>query len=154
MKRFSSLAHGGFTEARHHEGMAKRYAVYRALAGFTCQAPVFVRLAFNFYDQKDGGGNPRLREDMTVMEPMILISKTLSERWSGSLKAQADIITAASVENRKRFPAGTQTRASGDKYFGLDAGCASGWGPSRPGMPPIAPWRRSRHVEFATPAST
>lgn len=88
----------------------------------------FVRFSFNFYSQDDGGGNPNLPEDMTVLEPQILIARSLSDRWSLSLKLQADLISAASVEKGKRFPAGTQTGATGDKYFGVDAGAFYAWG--------------------------
>lgn len=87
----------------------------------------FFRFSFNFYSQDDGGGNPNLPEDMTVLEPQILVSKTLSEAWTLSLKLQADIITAASVERGKRFPPGTQSGATGDKYFGVDAGAFYAW---------------------------
>ena len=87
----------------------------------------FVRFAFNFYDQKDKGGNPNLDEDMTVLEPQILVSKALTDRWTGTLKFQADIISAASVEYGKRFPSGTQTGASGDKYVGGDIGAFYAW---------------------------
>ncbi len=87
----------------------------------------FVRFSFNFYDQSDGGGNPNLPEDMTVLEPQLLFSKTLSEKWTLGVKLQADIISAASIEKGKRFPAGTQSGATGDKYFGVDAGAFYAW---------------------------
>jgi hypothetical protein len=87
----------------------------------------FFRFSFNFYSQDDGGGNPNLPEDMTVLEPQILWSKSLSATWTLSLKLQADIISAASVERGKRFPPGTQSGATGDKYFGVDAGAFYAW---------------------------
>ena len=87
----------------------------------------FVRMAFNFYDQEDGGGNPRLDERMTVLEPQLLLSKTLSDRWTGTFKFQSDIISAASVESGKRFPSGTQSGASGDKYLGGEVGAFYAW---------------------------
>ncbi len=87
----------------------------------------FIRFAFNFYDQEDGGGNPNLKEDMAVWEPQILYSRSLSERWSGSLKVQGDVISAASVSKHKRFPAGTQSGASGDKYLGGELGAFYAW---------------------------
>lgn len=87
----------------------------------------FVRFAFNFYSQSDKGGNPNLDEEMTVLEPQILVGMTLDERWSMSFKFQADIISAASVEKGKRFPAGTQSGASGDKYVGGDIGVFYAW---------------------------
>lgn len=85
----------------------------------------FLRFAFNFYQQNDGGGNEHLEEDMTVLEPMLLFSKTLSDRWHGTFKAQGDIISAASIE--KRFPSGTQSGASGDKYVNLEGGAFYAW---------------------------
>lgn len=87
----------------------------------------YVRFAFNFYDQVDRGGNPNLDEDMTVLEPMVLISKSLGERWTGTLKVQSDLISAASIEAGKRFPPGLQSGASGDQYFGLEAGAFYAW---------------------------
>jgi hypothetical protein len=87
----------------------------------------FVRIAFNFYDQDDGGGNPHLDEQMTVLEPQLLISKALSERWIGTFKFQSDLISAASVESGKRFPSGKQSGASGDKYIGGEVGAFYAW---------------------------
>lgn len=87
----------------------------------------FVRFAFNFYDQSDGGGNKNLKEDMTVIEPMVLFSKGLSEKWGVTAKLQTDIISAASVDKRYRFAPGTQSGASGDKYFSIDAGVWYAW---------------------------
>lgn len=89
--------------------------------------PSFARIAFNFYTQSDGGGNPHLEEDMTVLEPQVLAAMPVSERWIGTLKLQADIISAASVESGKRFPRGTQSGASGDKYLGVDGGAFYAW---------------------------
>jgi hypothetical protein len=86
----------------------------------------FVRIAFNFYDQDDGGGNPHLDERMTVLEPQLLISWTFSERWHASFKFQGDIISAASVESGKRFRVG-QSGASGDKYTGGELGAFYAW---------------------------
>lgn len=85
----------------------------------------FLRFAFNFYEQTDGGGNENLEEDMTVLEPQLLLGVGLSENLSMSLKAQADIISAASID--KRFPPGTQSGASGDKYFGIEGGLFYAW---------------------------
>ena len=87
----------------------------------------YLRFSFNFYNQNDGGGNPNLPEDMKVLEPQILWAKPLSETWTFSLKLQADLISAASIEKGKRFPAGTQTGATGDKYFGVDAAAFYAW---------------------------
>jgi hypothetical protein len=87
----------------------------------------FVRFAFNFYSQKDGGGNPHLDEEMTVFEPQILVGQRLSDHWTGTLKLQSDIISAASVEKGKRFPPGTQSGASGDKFFGVEAAAFYAW---------------------------
>ncbi len=87
----------------------------------------FVRMAFNFYDQTDGGGNPNLEEDMTVLEPMFLVSKSFGEKWTGTFKFQSDVITAASVDHDNRFPAGYQSGASGDKYAGGDVSAFYAW---------------------------
>lgn len=87
----------------------------------------YLRFAFNFYKQSDGGGNPNLKEDMTVLEPQLLLGVGLSEKLSMTVKGQADIISAASVDKRYRFAPGTQSGASGDKYFGLEAGLFYSW---------------------------
>ncbi len=87
----------------------------------------FARFAFNFYSQSDGGGNPNLKEDMTVFEPQLLVGLGLTDDLSLSLKAQGDIISAASVDHRYRFPNGAQSGASGDTYFGLEGGLFYAW---------------------------
>jgi hypothetical protein len=87
----------------------------------------FLRFAFNFYKQKDGEGNPHLKEDMTVLEPQILIGVGVCEKLSLNVKLQADIITAASVDKKNRFPKGTQSGASGDKFFGVEGGLFYAW---------------------------
>jgi len=43
---------------------------------------------------------------MTVFEPQVLIGQSLSADWRGTLKLQGEIISAASIERGKRFPAG------------------------------------------------
>jgi hypothetical protein len=87
----------------------------------------FVRFAFNFYSQSDGGGNPHLDEDMAVLEPQVLIGHQFSPVWIGTLKLQGDIISAASVDHDKRFPPGTQSGASGDKFIGGEAAAFYAW---------------------------
>lgn len=87
----------------------------------------FVRFAFNFYSQSDGGGNPHLEEDMEVLEPQVLVAHQFSPAWTGTLKLQGDIISAASIESGKRFPPGTQSGASGDNYLGAEAAAFYAW---------------------------
>ncbi len=87
----------------------------------------FARFAFNFYSQSDGGGNPNLKEDMTVFEPQLQLGFGVGDDLTLSLKAQGDIISAASVDHTYRFPDGVQSGASGDTYFGLEGGFFYAW---------------------------
>lgn len=87
----------------------------------------FVRFAFNFYDQTDDGGNPNLKEDMTVLEPQLLVGYGINDDLQLSVRAQSDIISAASVDHRYRFRPGLQSGASGDVYYGLEAGLFYAW---------------------------
>jgi hypothetical protein len=50
---------------------------------------------------------------MKVLEPQIPVGHAAVGNLTFSLKLQADLISAASIEKGKRFPAGTQTGAHG-----------------------------------------
>lgn len=52
----------------------------------------FVRFAFNFYNQDDGGGNPNVDESTIILEPMILFSKGIGEKLVLTLKLQGDFV--------------------------------------------------------------
>ena len=67
----------------------------------------YLRLAFNFYEQKDGGGNPNVDENMQVLQPMFLLGVGLSEKLSLSLKGQGGLVSAASTNSGARTTAGS-----------------------------------------------
>lgn len=87
----------------------------------------YLRFAFNFYDQADHGGDPNLDEDVIVLEPQILLGVGLTEDLSVTLKGQADIISAASVDRGHRYAPGALSGASGDEYFGIEAAAFYAW---------------------------
>lgn len=51
-----------------------------------------VQLSLNFYDQSDDGANPNVKEEVAILQPMLLVATTLSETWSASLMLQGDAI--------------------------------------------------------------
>lgn len=53
-----------------------------------------VELTFNFYEQDDQGGNPRVDEKVQILQPMLLVAPSLSEDWKASLLLQGDVILA------------------------------------------------------------
>lgn len=55
-----------------------------------------VQLSLNFYEQEDGGGNPNLKEEVTILQPMLLLATKLSETWNASLMLQGDAIIGRS----------------------------------------------------------
>lgn len=55
-----------------------------------------VQLSLNFYEQSDGGGNPNLKEEVTILQPMLLLATKLSEDWNASLMLQGDAIIGRS----------------------------------------------------------
>lgn len=59
----------------------------------------YLRLAFNFYEQTDGGGNRNVNEDMQVVEPQLLLGLGLTEKLSLSVKMQGGLVSAASTNS-------------------------------------------------------
>lgn len=51
-----------------------------------------VQLSLNFYEQSDEGGNPNVKEEVTILQPMLLLATKLSEDWNASLMLQGDAI--------------------------------------------------------------
>lgn len=84
-----------------------------------------VRLAFNFYRQSDGSGTPNADERMTVLEPMVLVTKAVDPRWTLSLKLRGDAISAASTDSNGG--SGLRSIASADRYFGAEAHAFYAW---------------------------
>jgi hypothetical protein len=77
----------------------------------------YARIAFNFYEQIDGGGNRRIEERMQILEPMLMINKALGERWTGVLKLQGDVITAASNDGTTDSQSGTFLGGEGSAFY-------------------------------------
>ncbi|MCE9584096.1 MAG: porin family protein [Planctomycetes bacterium] len=68
----------------------------------------YLRLAYNFYGQTDGGGNPDVNEDMQVHEPQVLLGVGLSEKLTLSVKMQFGVVSAASSNSGSSWaPAAT-----------------------------------------------
>ena len=55
-----------------------------------------VQLSLNFYEQSDDGGNPNLKEEVAILQPMLLLATKLSEDWNASLMLQGDAIIGRS----------------------------------------------------------
>ena len=77
-----------------------------------------------FYAQPDGGsgadGNPFLDEELTVIEPVIVFDYQINAADSVWALFSYDYVSSASIDRLSKFP--QQSGASGDYYFGLDAG--------------------------------
>ena len=74
-----------------------------------------------FYDvSDDGGGNPFVDEDVTVLEPVVYYDYQASEDTGYWAMFSYDQVSSASIERVKRF--GQQSGASGDFYLGLNVG--------------------------------
>lgn len=74
-----------------------------------------------YYDNGDSGdGNPFLDEALTVIEPVVMFTYNVTDRTGIWAKMSYDRVTSASIDRLSKFP--MQSGASGDNYFGLDAG--------------------------------
>jgi hypothetical protein len=89
----------------------------------------FIRLAFNFYSQHDGGGNPYVDENNQVIEPSFLLSKSLGEGLTMTVKLQGDWITNPLGTSASNSPVKT-TASSGKQYVRGDAGLFYAWSDS------------------------
>jgi hypothetical protein len=86
----------------------------------------YVRLAFNFYSQHDGGGNPYVDENNQIIEPSFLLSKSLGDSLTMTVKLQGDWITNPFGSSANNSPVKT-TASSGKQYFRGDAGLFYAW---------------------------
>lgn len=80
-----------------------------------------VRLGY--YDRDDSGGasgNPFVDESLSVIEPIIVYDKQVTDTFGYDIQFSYDRVSSASIERLKAFDA--QTGATGDNYFGLVAG--------------------------------
>lgn len=66
----------------------------------------YLRLALNFYEQDDGGGNPNVDEDMKVLQPMFLLGIGVTEKLSLTIKGQGGLVSAASTDSGPPAAAG------------------------------------------------
>lgn len=83
------VAAGALRSQAQEEGSAPRIAPVHAPAKSQIDS---VDFAFNFYDQSDRGGDPLRKEEVMILQPMILLGATLSEDWSATLMLQGDAI--------------------------------------------------------------
>lgn len=74
---------------------------------------------FGFYQNGDSGdGNPFLDEALTVVEPVILFDKIVTETFGYALQLYYDYVSSASIDRLSKFP--EQSGASVDNYLGGD----------------------------------
>lgn len=75
-----------------------------------------------YYNNGDSGsdGNPFLNEDLTVVEPIVMFTYNLTDRTSLWAQLSYDYVSSASIDRLSNFP--MQSGATGDNYFGVDAG--------------------------------
>ncbi len=95
----------------------------------------YLRLAMNFYQQDDGGGNKDVDENMQVLQPQLLLGLGLTEKLSVSLMAQGGVVSAASASGGTRPDAesgasggsGTRSLLRGDRFFTIEPGVYYAW---------------------------
>jgi len=73
-----------------------------------------------FYNHSDapGDGNPFLDEELTVIEPVLILDHDVSENFGYSVELSYDFVSSASIGRLDAFP--DQTGASRDNYIGGD----------------------------------
>lgn len=87
-----------------------------------------IAFRLGLYSKDDAGdgtsaGNPFLDEDLTVIQPSMILDWGLSDISALSITANFDWVSSASIErlgDRNTFPGTQQSGASGDYYVGLD----------------------------------
>jgi len=87
-----------------------------------------IAFRLGLYSKDDSGdgtsaGNPFLDEDLTVIQPSMIMDWGLDDVSALSVTAQYDWVSSASIErlsDRTTFPGTQQSGASGDFYVGLD----------------------------------
>ncbi len=78
-------------------------------------------LRIGAYNQSDDGkGNPFLDEELTVIEPVVILDYNVSENLGVWTNFSYDSVSSASIKRLNKFP--DQSGASGDYYWGLDTG--------------------------------
>lgn len=104
-----------FAQAKDDDAAAER--AKRAKAD---DSKDFLRLAMNFYDQQDGGGNPDVDEDMQVLEPQLLVGFAVTDRLSFTVKAHGGVVSAASTNSGARGRTSGTTGGGGGGGGGED----------------------------------
>jgi hypothetical protein len=77
------------------------------------------RLGF-YHNQDDDDGNPFLDEELTVVEPILIVNYNLSDRLAAWSQLSYDYVSSASIDRLSNFS--NQSGASGDNYYGIDLG--------------------------------
>jgi len=77
-----------------------------------------VRIGLYQNDDGNGDGNPFLDEELTVIEPVILVDYNVTEKLSVGAMLSYDYVSSASIDRLSNYP--EQSGASGDYYFGGD----------------------------------
>jgi len=90
----------------------------------------YARIAFNFYDQKDHGGNPNKNDSIRVWEPVLLVVPSMSDKWTGKFKLQGDVIASSTVGTDATTTASGAKRSPllpGEAFFRTEAAAFYAW---------------------------
>ncbi len=80
-----------------------------------------VKYRLGFFDAEDSGdGNPFLDESLTVIEPVIVFDRQITEKTGITATLSYDYVSSASIDRLSGFS--EQSGASGDNYVGVDLG--------------------------------
>ncbi|MCA8923368.1 MAG: DUF3570 domain-containing protein [Planctomycetes bacterium] len=79
---------------------------------------VEARIGYYQNDDANGDGNPFLDEDLTVIEPVIVVDYNVTNRLAVGGQFSYDSVSSASIKRLSNYP--EQSGASGDFYFGGD----------------------------------
>ncbi len=76
------------------------------------------QIGYYHHDDDLESGNPFLDEELTVIEPLFIWDKNVSDDWGYSVTVSYDSVTSASIDRLSKFP--EQSGASGDYYASVD----------------------------------
>ncbi|MEZ6187156.1 MAG: DUF3570 domain-containing protein [Planctomycetota bacterium] len=79
---------------------------------------VEVQIGLYQNDDGTGDGNPFLDEELTVIEPVVVIDYNVTDRLAVGAQLSYDYVSSASIERLSNYP--EQSGASGDYYYGVN----------------------------------
>lgn len=78
-----------------------------------------VEFQVGYFDMPDdGAGNPFLDEELTIVEPVLILDYNVTDTFGYTLGLSYDQVSSASIDRLAKFP--DQSGASGDNYYGVD----------------------------------